>query len=115
MSNKPYVISQDFELTFTQEEDCCSSEEQFITIKTQNGGGGDYFVINSNNMVTIKKFNDSQGIELISGDNSYPDSVKKFFRYIFLLMKKFYDNGVTGLFRLGLKINQRNRSSGIIF
>ena len=47
MSNKPYVISQDFELTFTQEEDCCSSEEQFITIKTQNGGGGDYFVINT--------------------------------------------------------------------
>ena len=38
MSNKPYVISQDFQLTFTQDTDCCSSEDQFITIKTQNGG-----------------------------------------------------------------------------
>ena len=47
MSNKPYVISQDFQLTFTQDTDCCSSEDQFITIKTQNGGGGDYFVINT--------------------------------------------------------------------
>ena len=47
MSNKPYVISQDFELTFTQDTDCCSSEDQFITIKTQNGGGGDYFVVNT--------------------------------------------------------------------
>ena len=45
MKNKPIIIEQEFEMTFTQDKDCCSSEDQFITIKTQNGGGGDFFVI----------------------------------------------------------------------
>jgi hypothetical protein len=45
MSDKPFVISQEFSMTFTQDKDCCSLEDQFITIKTQNGGGGDFFVI----------------------------------------------------------------------
>lgn len=45
MTNKPFIIEQEFEMTFTQDKDCCSSEDQFITIKTQNGGGGDFFVI----------------------------------------------------------------------
>ena len=45
MKNKPIIIEQEFEMTFTQDKDCCSSEDQFITIKTQTGGGGDFFVI----------------------------------------------------------------------
>jgi hypothetical protein len=45
MTNKPFIIEQEFNITFTQDKDCCSGEEQFITIKTQNGGGGDFFVI----------------------------------------------------------------------
>jgi hypothetical protein len=45
MKNKPIVIEQEFEMTFTQDKDCCSIEDQFITIKTENGGGGDFFVI----------------------------------------------------------------------
>jgi hypothetical protein len=40
MTNKPFIIEQEFNITFTQDKDCCSGEEQFITIKTQNGGGG---------------------------------------------------------------------------
>jgi hypothetical protein len=42
---KQYLLSQSFEMTFTQDADCCDSEDQFLTIKTQNGGGGDFFVI----------------------------------------------------------------------
>lgn len=45
MKNKPIIIEQEFEMTFTQDKDCCSIEDQFITIKTENGGGGDFFVI----------------------------------------------------------------------
>jgi len=45
MTNKPFIIDQEFNITFTQDKDCCSVEEQFITIKTENGGGGDFFVI----------------------------------------------------------------------
>jgi hypothetical protein len=45
MSDKPFVISQEFKITFTQDADCCSNEDQFITVKTDNGGGGDFFVI----------------------------------------------------------------------
>ncbi len=45
MTNKPFIIEQEFNITFTQDKDCCSVEEQFITIKTENGGGGDFFVI----------------------------------------------------------------------
>ena len=45
MSDKPFVISQEFKITFTQDADCSSTEDQFITIKTDNGGGGDFFVI----------------------------------------------------------------------
>lgn len=43
--NKPWLLAQEFQMTFTQENDCCSSEEQYLTIKTQNGGGGDFYVI----------------------------------------------------------------------
>jgi hypothetical protein len=42
---KQYLLSQSFEMTFTQNADCCDSKDQFLTIKTQNGGGGDFFVI----------------------------------------------------------------------
>jgi len=42
---KQFLLSQDFEMTFTQEADCCDDKEQYITIKTQNGGGGDFYVI----------------------------------------------------------------------
>ena len=43
--NKPVLLSQDFQMTFTQEADCCDLKEQYLTIKTQNGGGGDFYVI----------------------------------------------------------------------
>jgi len=42
---KQFLLSQEFEMTFTQEADCCDNKEQYITIKTQNGGGGDFYVI----------------------------------------------------------------------
>jgi hypothetical protein len=42
---KQCLLSQEFQMTFTQDADCCDSEDQFLTIKTQNGGGGDFFVI----------------------------------------------------------------------
>jgi len=42
---KKYLLSQDFQMTFTQDVDCCDTKDQFITIKTQNGGGGDFYVI----------------------------------------------------------------------
>ena len=44
---KKYLLSQDFQMTFTQESDCCDNKEQYITIKTQNGGGGDFYVIDT--------------------------------------------------------------------
>lgn len=43
--NKPWLLTQEFQMTFTQEPDCCSLEEQYLTIKTENGGGGDFYVI----------------------------------------------------------------------
>ena len=42
---KRYLLSQELQVTFTQESDCCDDKEQYITIKTQNGGGGDFYVI----------------------------------------------------------------------
>lgn len=43
---KTYLLSQQFEMTFTQDSDCCDSGDgQFLKIKTQNGGGGDFYVI----------------------------------------------------------------------
>jgi len=43
---KTYLLSQEFEMTFTQDSDCCDSGfGQFLKIKTQNGGGGDFFII----------------------------------------------------------------------
>lgn len=43
---KTYLLSQEFEMTFTQDSDCCDSGDgQFLKIKTQNGGGGDFFII----------------------------------------------------------------------
>jgi hypothetical protein len=42
---KQCLLSQEFQMTFTQDSDCCDSKDQFLTIKTQNGGGGDFFVI----------------------------------------------------------------------
>jgi hypothetical protein len=63
---KTYLLSQEFEMTFTQDSDCCDSGNgQFLKIKTQNGGGGDFFIIeterwafdNISELVTIlKKF-----------------------------------------------------------
>ena len=41
-----YLLSQEFQMTFTQEADCCDrGDGQFLRIKTENGGGGDFFVI----------------------------------------------------------------------
>ena len=40
-----HLLSQEFQMTFTQDSDCCDLKEQFLTIKTQNGGGGDFYVI----------------------------------------------------------------------
>lgn len=42
---KQYLLSQELQMTFTQEADCCDDREQYLTIKTQNGGGGDFYVI----------------------------------------------------------------------
>lgn len=63
---KTYLLSQEFEMTFTQDSDCCDSADgQFLKIKTQNGGGGDFFIIeterwafdNISELVTVlKKF-----------------------------------------------------------
>lgn len=46
--NKPWLLSQEFKMTFTQDGDCCDGEEQYLTIKTNNGGGGDFYVIETN-------------------------------------------------------------------
>jgi len=63
--NKPVLISQDFQMTFTQEADCCDLKEQYLTIKTQNGGGGDFYVIETERwafdsitelIMTLKRF-----------------------------------------------------------
>ena len=43
--NEPWLLAQEFKMTFTQDGDCCDSEEQYLTIKSDNGGGGDFFVI----------------------------------------------------------------------
>jgi hypothetical protein len=63
---KTYLLSQEFEMTFTQDSDCCDSGDgQFLKIKTQNGGGGDFFVIETERwaidniaelITTLKKF-----------------------------------------------------------
>ena len=45
MSNKPWLLSQELKMTFTQDSDCTTDEEQYLTIFTDNGGGGDFFVI----------------------------------------------------------------------
>jgi hypothetical protein len=42
---KQHLLSQEFEMTFTQDADCCDNKDQFLTIKTQNGGGGDFYII----------------------------------------------------------------------
>jgi len=42
---KTCLLSQYFQMTFTQESDCCDNKEQYLTIKTQNGGGGDFYII----------------------------------------------------------------------
>jgi len=42
---KTYLLSQELQMTFTQEADCCDNREQYLTIKTQDGGGGDFYVI----------------------------------------------------------------------
>ena len=63
--NKPVLLSQDFQMTFTQEADCCDLQEQYLTIKTQNGGGGDFYVIETERwafdsitelIMTLKRF-----------------------------------------------------------
>lgn len=40
---KTYLLSQELQMTFTQEADCCDNREQYLTIKTQDGG--DFYVI----------------------------------------------------------------------
>jgi len=43
---KKYLLSQELQMTFTQDSDCCDSGEgQFLKIKTENGGGGDFYII----------------------------------------------------------------------
>lgn len=42
---KQHLLSQEFEMTFSQDADCCDNKDQFLTIKTQNGGGGDFYII----------------------------------------------------------------------
>jgi len=44
-TKKAWLLTQGFQMTFTQDSDCCDSKEQYLTIKTQNGGGGDFYVI----------------------------------------------------------------------
>ncbi len=44
-TKKAWLLTQEFQMTFTQDSDCCDSKEQYLTIKTQNGGGGDFYVI----------------------------------------------------------------------
>jgi hypothetical protein len=44
-TKKAWLLTQQFQMTFTQDSDCCDSNEQYLTIKTQNGGGGDFYVI----------------------------------------------------------------------
>jgi hypothetical protein len=63
---KQYLLSQEFQMTFTQDSDCCDSGDgQFLTIKTQNGGGGDFYVIETQRwafdnitelIMTLKRF-----------------------------------------------------------
>lgn len=63
--NKVSILSQEFEMTFTQDADCCDTRDQFLTIKTQNGGGGDFYVIETERwafdnvtelIMTLKRF-----------------------------------------------------------
>jgi len=65
IKDKPKLLSQDFQMTFTQEADCCDLQEQYLTIKTQNGGGGDFYVIETERwafdsitelIMTLKRF-----------------------------------------------------------
>jgi hypothetical protein len=43
---KTHLLSQQFQMTFTQDSDCCDpGDGQFLTIKTDNGGGGDFYII----------------------------------------------------------------------
>jgi len=43
---KKYLLSQELQMTFTQDADCCDSGGgQFLKIKTENGGGGDFYII----------------------------------------------------------------------
>ena len=44
-TKKAWLLTQEFQMTFTQDSDCCDSKEQYLTIKTQTGGGGDFYVI----------------------------------------------------------------------
>ena len=63
--NKVSILSQEFQMTFTQDADCCDTRDQFLTIKTQNGGGGDFYVIETERwafdnvtelIMTLKRF-----------------------------------------------------------
>ena len=43
---KTCLLSQEFQMTFTQDADCCDSgSDQFLIIRTENGGGGDFYII----------------------------------------------------------------------
>ena len=62
---KKYLLSQELQMTFTQDADCCDGNEQYLTIKTQNGGGGDFYVIETERwafdsitelIMTLKRF-----------------------------------------------------------
>lgn len=57
-NRKPWLLSQELKITFTQDSDCTTSKEQYLTIKTDDGGGGDFFVIETErwSFDTIEEF-----------------------------------------------------------
>jgi hypothetical protein len=71
---KSNLLSQSFEMTFTQDADCCTSEDQFITIKTDDGGGGDFYVIETKRWAfdTIEEI-----VEILNKFKEKHDKIKK--------------------------------------
>lgn len=49
MSTPAEIITQEFKLVFTQDNDSCddSQDGQFLEIKTQDAGGGTYYVLST--------------------------------------------------------------------
>ena len=44
---KPTVLTQEFKITYSQDNDCTDDNDtgQFLTIRTDNGGDEDFFII----------------------------------------------------------------------